>query len=224
MLSYSHHAFLTSFSGIIKAAFSFLTLAVVYKVVCNLTRPLLWCEFKLPRRRMWSVAVALLSLQRNSYGVCVIWGKPLAILSSLSSSSLCQLHLPLSALVVHIFISPHLLLLVSKPTKCPTTLLPHGPHLLFPSSTLVVHFYISSSPLSHFPISICLPNFLFPFPIISSSCHSSHLCSLNQYSVPSSYHQALHHLTHLRLLAGLEHSVHPVLWFSRYALGLPSVR
>lgn len=52
------------------------------------------------------------------------------------------------------------------------------------------------------------------------SLYRSHLCSLDQYSVPSSNHTALYHLTRPR--AGLEGSVRPVLWSSLQTLwGLP---
>lgn len=115
----------------------------------------------------------------------------------------------------------------SQPTKDIFVHLPHYsvspldcPCLFSPSSKRAVCIYISSSPPSH-PLSIALPTSLFYFPVISDICYSGHLCSLDQYSVPSSNHQAVHHLTNL--LAGLERSVHPVLWLSVYAWGLPSV-
>lgn len=87
------------------------------------------------------------------------------------------------------------------------------PYLITPSSSLTVLVISPLHPnslcifrfiLLHHPISILLTASLFSFPVISSLCYSSHFCSLDQYSVPSSCHQALHHLTHLYPLAGLD--------------------
>lgn len=199
-----------------EAAFSFRTVNVILKSCFHppiSSRLLLWYELRPLRRRIWSVAIVLLSLRRILEGpACAMWGKPSAVLSPLlSSSSLCQLCHPLSAFIVRI-----LLVFDSWFPAYKWHLRP--PYLISPPPSLTV---LVSSPLHlnspciftfillhHFHP---LPTFLLFIPLISSVCYSHHLCSLDQYSVSSSYHQALRHLTHLHLLARLECSVHPVL-------------
>lgn len=166
---------------------------------------LLWYELQTWHTENLKCCNCVTQSEKDSKGAGVMWGKPSAILSTLLASPfLCHLHLPPSASIVRI-----LILSQSSSRRSQAT----NDTFVHPTSLLLLPPWLSLSFLLFIQtrcvfldlfFSILLTASLFSFPVISSLCYSSHFCSLDQYSVPSSCHQALHHLTHLYPLAGLD--------------------